>query len=667
MLKHLISITINQIKVFINPNMSVLEACKFVGFRVARFCYHSMLSVAGNCRMCLVELTGSLKPIASCALPITNGMVIYLDSPLVQKARENVMEALLLNHPLDCPICDQGGECDLQDQSKKFGVEKSRNLFVRRAVSDKFISPLILTIMTRCIHCTRCVRFSAEVLGTEILGALNRGGRSEIGNYSNSLLLSELSGNVVDLCPVGALTSKQYNFRARPWELRSVESIDLTDSLGSNTFVNFQYGNIVRVIPKFNKDINGSVITDSARFFIDSLASRRLYKNYSCNVKESFYTNVHNILHGHKTLCLIDEFLDLESCFILTMMAYRFGCKIRSVKLSSVISSNLYISGAEPKVSSLAAEGNLTIVMASNLKIENSIINYKIRQKYTLENTKIYTLAGYNETNYSAYFINLSSQGILKLLEGKSNFMSKKFFSNKPVHIIIGESFLNRGISVDNLKANLTSLCQFLKVTYISSKCNTNGLMAAGIKSVNKKLTTKQVTIQRIAVNLNETLFLYNLLATNNTTTFWLDTHGPSYLGKFASNLVPIMPNIISGGMFMNLEKRTQLLANVPFKSHLSKNILSTKGIFSLLLGSENLYNSKYINTLKLLSIATQAFQQHTPWFSYLNTGVSVDKVSTYPFKNYIEDSIFSSKQTLFSKALTIKSIKIRENFNKFL
>jgi len=238
--------------------LSVLEACKYAGIHIPRFCYHEKLSIAGNCRMCLVEIDKVPKPVASCAMPIINNMSIYTDSPLVKKSRENILETILLNHPLDCPICDQGGECDLQDQAKTFGGDFSRFYVDKRGVEDKYCGPLIKTIMTRCIHCTRCVRFCIDVIGLDSLGTLNRGNNTEIGTYVSKVFESEISGNVIDLCPVGALTSKPYAFKARSWELRSAESIDLLDGFGSNIYINSKEGAVIRITPKINFFLNES-------------------------------------------------------------------------------------------------------------------------------------------------------------------------------------------------------------------------------------------------------------------------------------------------------------------------------------------------------------------------------------------------------------------------
>lgn len=272
----MLQIEINGLYFLVNPNLSVLEACQYVGIVIPRFCYHETLALSGNCRMCLIEIGNSPKPQASCVLPILNGMKIFINTPLVKKARENVLETLLLNHPLDCPICDQGGECDLQDQTKLFGNNYSRFFYNKRAVEDKNCGSVISTIMTRCIHCTRCIRFSSEIAGVDFFGTLHRGGSTEIGNYSINKFASEISGNVIDLCPVGALTSKIYAFKARPWELKTTESIDLTDSTGSNIYVNFKDTEIIKITPKINFEINNDIITDKARFSFDNYKLKRL-------------------------------------------------------------------------------------------------------------------------------------------------------------------------------------------------------------------------------------------------------------------------------------------------------------------------------------------------------------------------------------------------------
>src|SRR5215467_6396526 len=269
-------------------DFTLLQACEAAGAEIPRFCYHERLSIAGNCRMCLVELKGSPKPVASCAWgvrdcrPGPNGEapVVLTTSPMVKRAREGVMEFLLINHPLDCPSCDQGGECDLQDQAMAYGVDSSRYQENKRAVEDKYLGALVKTVMTRCIHCTRCIRFTAEVAGVPELGAIGRGEDMEITTYLESAMTSELQGNVVDLCPVGALTSKPYAFAARPWELVKTESIDVMDAVGSAIRVDTRGREVMRILPRVNEDVNEEWISDKTRHIIDGLRTQRLDAPY---------------------------------------------------------------------------------------------------------------------------------------------------------------------------------------------------------------------------------------------------------------------------------------------------------------------------------------------------------------------------------------------------
>ena len=274
------TLTIDGAEITVEPGSTVMQACVQAGKEIPHFCFHDRLSIAGNCRMCLVEMERSPKPIASCAMPAADGMVIRTDTPSVKKAREGVMEFLLINHPLDCPICDQGGECDLQDQAMAYGRHFSRFDEGKRAVRDKDVGPLIETIMTRCIHCTRCIRFADEIAGVEEFGAVFRGEHMEIGTYVEKAVSSELSGNMIDLCPVGALTSKPYAFVARSWELRTTETVDVLDAVGSNIRVDTRGTEVLRVVPRLHDDVNEEWISDKSRFAYDGLRRRRLDRCY---------------------------------------------------------------------------------------------------------------------------------------------------------------------------------------------------------------------------------------------------------------------------------------------------------------------------------------------------------------------------------------------------
>src|SRR6266550_297105 len=273
-------VTIDGQEIEVTPGTTILQACQQAGVEIPHFCYHERLMIAGNCRMCLVEVERSPKPVASCAMPVADGNIIHTNSPTAIKARHGVMEMLLINHPLDCPICDQGGECDLQDQAMAYGFDRGRFEENKRAVRDKELGPLVATSMNRCIHCTRCIRFLTEIAGVEELGATGRGEVMEITTYIEKALGSELSGNIIDLCPVGALTSKPYSYVARPWELRKTESVDVLDAVGSNIRIDSRGAQILRVLPRLHEDVNEEWISDKTRFAIDGLVRRRLDRPY---------------------------------------------------------------------------------------------------------------------------------------------------------------------------------------------------------------------------------------------------------------------------------------------------------------------------------------------------------------------------------------------------
>ena len=271
-------LTVDGIEIEVPAGSAVIQACEQAGVEIPRFCYHERLSVAGNCRMCLVEIEKAPKPVASCAYPVAEGMVVKTDSPMVRNARRGVMEFLLINHPLDCPICDQGGECDLQDQAFGYGMDHSRYAENKRAVRDKNLGPLIKTVMTRCIHCTRCIRFSSEVAGVPEMGATGRGENMEVGTYIEKALTSELSGNLADICPVGALLPKPWNYQARPWEYRKTDSVDVHDALGAAIRVDARGAEVLRILPRINEDVNEEWLGDKSRYALDGLKRRRLDK-----------------------------------------------------------------------------------------------------------------------------------------------------------------------------------------------------------------------------------------------------------------------------------------------------------------------------------------------------------------------------------------------------
>ena len=449
-------IIIDDIETNVENGTTILQACETIGIEIPRFCYHERLSIAGNCRMCLVEMDNSPKPVASCAMPVSDGMRIRTKSDLVKKARKGVMEFLLINHPLDCPICDQGGECDLQDQAMAFGKGISRFDESKRAVENKNLGPLIKTHMTRCIHCTRCVRFIEEVAGTQQLGLLGRGEESEIASFLEKSIDTELSGNIIDLCPVGALTSKPYAFVARPWELKKTDSIDLMDAVGSNVRFDTKSNNIMRVLPRINEEINEEWISDKTRFAYDGLLNQRLQSGYvrknnklvpvtNEELISTVYEKIKNV-DASKISSLIGNTLDCESIFAFKLFLEKINCStfdcrqdnsffIPNDRSSYILNST--ISGID--------ESDLVFLIGCNPKVEAPIINARIRKKFinSDEGFQIFSIGSNISANYKISDLGENPQILIDILRKKSDINKFLNSSNKPF-FLIGQGALCR-------------------------------------------------------------------------------------------------------------------------------------------------------------------------------------------------------------------------------
>jgi len=448
-------------KVLVDPGTTVLQAAAMVGVEIPRFCYHDRLSIAGNCRMCLVEVEKSAKPVAACAMPVMNGWKVKTNSDFTRKAREGVMEFLLVNHPLDCPICDQGGECDLQDQSMAFGSDRSRftdsEFLGKRAVEDKNIGPLVKTVMTRCIHCTRCVRFSSEVAGVEDLGTTGRGNQMQIGTYVEKMLMSELSGNVIDLCPVGALTSKPYAFMARPWETRKTETIDVLDSVGSNIVVTHRTGEVLRILPRMNEDVNEEWISDKTRFACDGLKRQRLttpmVKDQSGNLVpaswEDAIVTVAKMLDstpGDQVAAIAGGLADGEALMALKDLLNRLGSEALCTEeifpddgtgtdLRSNYLMNTGIAGVE--------EADLALLIGTNPRFEAPVFNARLR-KCWIHNELNLAMVGPNvDLTYDYEHLGDSTDVLKQLAAGSHPFCSTLAAAKKPV-VIVGSEALQR-------------------------------------------------------------------------------------------------------------------------------------------------------------------------------------------------------------------------------
>ena len=450
----MLKLKVNDIDVEVEEGLTVLQACEKAGVEIPRFCYHEKLSIAGNCRMCLVEMEKSPKPVASCAMPAADGMIIRTNTPKIEKSRKGVMEFLLANHPLDCPVCDQGGECDLQDQSMFYGIDKSRFKENKRSVPDKNMGPLIKTQMTRCIHCTRCVRFATEIAGVPELGAIGRGEDMQITTYLEQSVQSELSGNVIDLCPVGALTSKPYVFEARPWELKKTETIDVMDAVGSNIRVDTYDWEVKRVLPIINEDINEEWISDKTRYACDGLLNQRLdtpYIKYNNKFEKASWDEVYKIIKSKientnkDEICgFVGDLINMEASFIFkefferTLDSKKYDSRSHKNFIDSSSRENYIFNSTINGIE----ESDLILLIGTNPRFEATMLNARIRKAYLNNNTKIISLNDIGDTTYPYEVLDGKTQTLKEIIENKHN-VSKEIVNSKKPIIIFGESFLN--------------------------------------------------------------------------------------------------------------------------------------------------------------------------------------------------------------------------------
>ena len=447
-------LTIDGTEIEVADGITVLQACEEAGVEIPRFCYHERLSIAGNCRMCLVEMEKAPKPIASCAMPVGEGMVIRTNTETVKKARNGVMEFLLINHPLDCPICDQGGECDLQDQAMAYGFDHSRFSENKRAVADKNLGPLVETHMTRCIHCTRCIRFSTEVAGVEVLGATGRGENMEVGTYVEAAISSELSANIIDLCPVGALTSKPYAFEARPWELTKTESVDVMDAVGSNIRVDSRGREVMRILPMLNEDVNEEWISDKTRYACDGLAKQRLDRPYVRKDGKLQPATWHEALDviggklrgmdGSKIAAIAGDLCDAESMAALKGLMDGLGspnidCRQDGAKLEAGTRTgyvfNTTIAGIE--------DADACLIVGSNPRLEAPIINARLRKRAGAGGFKVGVVGENVNLTYRAEHLGAGPQTLKEIADGSHAFCEILKAAERPM-LILGQGALAR-------------------------------------------------------------------------------------------------------------------------------------------------------------------------------------------------------------------------------
>ncbi|MBI0140613.1 NADH-quinone oxidoreductase subunit G [Bartonella sp. W8125] len=579
-------IKINGKEIEVPDHYTLLQAAEAAGAEVPRFCFHERLSVAGNCRMCLVEVKGGPpKPTASCAMgvrdlrPGPNGEPpeMFTNTPMVKKAREGVMEFLLINHPLDCPICDQGGECDLQDQAMAYGHDFSRYTEDKRAVENKYIGPLVKTVMTRCIHCTRCVRFTTEVAGISELGLIGRGEDAEITTYLQQAMTSELQGNVIDLCPVGALTSRPYAFHARPWELTKTETIDVMDGMGCAIRVDTRGREVMRIMPRVNDDINEEWISDKTRFIWDGLRTQRLDRPYvrkngklvEAGWSEAFAAikSAVELASSDKIGAVAGDFATVEEMYALKMLLQSLGSTAVDCRQDGSAPSNetgraSYI--FNPTIAGIEAADALLII-GSNPRFEAAVMNARFRKRERQNNFPIGLIGEQVDLRYPYTYLGAGADTLAQLIDGKNEFFEVLKKAEKPL-ILVGQSALTGENGEATLKA-IAKLCD--EVGAFSE--NWNGfavLQTAASRVGGLDIGFSSPFGAENIVKSSDVLFLLGAdeinLDQKKGFTVYIGSHGDNG-AQNADVVLPASAYTEKSGIYVNTEGRVQMTARAAF------------------------------------------------------------------------------------------------------
>ncbi len=607
----MLKVKVNNIDLEVEEGLSVLQACEQAGAEIPRFCYHEKLSIAGNCRMCLVEIEKSPKPVASCAMPVLEGMSIKTNTSLVEKARKGVMEFLLANHPLDCPVCDQGGECDLQDQSMFYGVDKSRYKENKRKVSEKYMGPLIKTQMTRCIHCTRCIRFATEVAGVIEIGATGRGEDMQITTYLEKSMESELSANVIDLCPVGALTSKPYVFESRPWELKKTETIDVMDAVGSNIRVDTYGWEVKRILPRINEDINDEWISDKTRYACDGIKNQRLdtpyiktqgkfketswdfaLNNIAEKIKESLPEKIAGItgdLTNMETLYIVKEF------FQKTIKSKNLESRTDDFYVNNEDRQNYIFNSTINGIE----ESDLIILVGTNPRYEATILNSRIRKSFVKNKTEIYSFGDIGDLTYPYKILDNKTETIKDIIENKNKLSNKIKNTKKPI-VIIGQSALKlksgkfifekfKEFLMQNNKINN----EWNSLNVLSKDASTVGAYDLDILSLNDENNS---ILKRIKNNQFDILFLIGQDNLNfkkkNEFIIYIGTHGDKG-AEIADVILPGATYTEQDGYFTNLEGKIQKAYKSSYPPGKAKEDWKIVNDLSTLIKRKKIYQNK--------------------------------------------------------------------------
>jgi len=646
----MLKLKVNDIDIEVEEGLTVLQACEQAGAEIPRFCYHEKLSIAGNCRMCLVEIEKSPKPVASCAMPAADGMVIKTNTEKVEKSRKGVMEFLLANHPLDCPVCDQGGECDLQDQSMFYGIDKSRFKENKRYVPEKYMGPLIKTQMTRCIHCTRCIRFATEVAGVPELGAIGRGEDMQITTYLEKAMGSEMSANVIDLCPVGALTSKPYVFEARPWELKKTETIDVMDAVGSNIRVDTYGWEVKRILPRINEEINEEWISDKTRYACDGLKNQRLdtpyFKNKNKFEKISWKEANLRIFNkisqtsSEKISGITGDMVNMEALFAIKEF---FEKTIKSKNLDSR-SENYYVNSSNrinyifnSKIAGID-ETDLIILIGTNPRYEATILNSRIRKAYLNSNVDIFSIGDVGELTYPYVALDNSTKIINEIVNNKNKLSDLIKKSQKPM-IILGQSLLkmkSASYVFEELKKYLSINNKinddWNALNVLSNNASTVGSYDLDLLSSNNG---ENETLKKIKKNEYDIIFLFGQenikFKKKNEFIIYVGSHGDRG-AEIADIILPSAAYTEQEGYFTNLEGKMQKAYNASYPPGEAKEDWQIINELAASIKRKKLYINKeeLVNSMINFLNINKNKNFEIPEYEYINESIYIDDLDYY-------------------------------------
>ena len=656
----MLKVKVNDIDIEVEEGLTVLQACEIAGAEIPRFCYHEKLSIAGNCRMCLVEIEKSKKPVASCAMPVADGMNIKTNTKLVEKARKGVMEFLLANHPLDCPVCDQGGECDLQDQSMFYGIDKSRFKENKRFVPEKYMGPLIKTQMTRCIHCTRCVRFATEVAGVPEIGAIGRGEDMQITTYLEKAMESELSANVIDLCPVGALTSKPYVFEARPWELKKTETVDVMDAVGSNIRVDTYGWEVKRILPKINEDINEEWISDKTRYACDGLKYQRLDVPYI--KKENIFKKISwqdalqilkdkiNVTKPEKIAGLTGDLTNMETLFACKELFHKV---LKSKNLESR-EKNIYINLNDRKNYLFNSEikgiekSDFILLIGTNPRYEATMLNARIRKSFLKNNTEIFSLEDLGDLTYNYKVLSNTTEEVKKIIENNCDISNKIKKAKYPL-VIFGESALTLNSSKYMFEGFKKFLNENNKITEEWNSLNILNTNASAVGSYDLDIVCKtNETLEKINKNFFEILFLIGQdnISINKKSEFivYIGSHGDKG-AEIADLVLPGAAFTEQNGYFTNLEGKLQMAFKASYPPGEAKEDWVIINELSKLIDGNGLFKDK--NELLAAMNSHINSNKKNEFSNLFKEEYKNEKILTLPIDYYHSNVIARSSKTM--------------------